>query len=254
MSVIVIKYGGSLLEEPGHRSAFLKDVAALSIKQKLVLVHGGGKEISRQMEASGITPKFVGGRRFTDEAVLAVVQKALAGLNKEIVAELGRLGANAKGGSGLDHHLLEAEPVAELGRVGLPRQVNMNAIHGLLEDGILPVLYSIGEDAKHEPLNINADDFAQALAVACRADRLVFLTDTGGVLDGAGKLIARIVPQDVETLTQKKVIAGGMVVKAKACVDALKDGVGSVDIVKGIKYLLEPGKEKPQGTVFSLAR
>jgi acetylglutamate kinase len=250
MSVIVIKYGGSLLEEPGHRSAFLKDVAALSKKQALILVHGGGREISRQMEESGIKPRFVDGRRYTDEKVLTVVQKALSGLNQEIVSELSRLGAKAKGGCGLDQHLLMAEPVAALGRVGLPRQVNSIVLQSLLSNGNLPVLYSIGEDANHAPLNINADDFAQAVAVACHAKRLVFLTDTGGVLDAGGKLIPQILPGDVDQLEKKKVITGGMLVKAKACVDALKDGVGSVDIVKGIKYLLDPGRTQPEGTVF----
>lgn len=252
MSAIVIKYGGSLLEDPTHRSAFLKDVAALSKKRKLLLVHGGGKEISRQMEASGIPPRFVGGRRYTDEAVLGVVQKALAGLNRELVAELTRLGAQAVGGSGRDQHLLQAEPIPELGRVGIPRQVNAVVLNNLLADKNLPVLFSLGEDEKREPLNINADDFAQALAVACRAERLVFLTDTGGVLDSAGRLIPRILLQEVDGLADKKVITGGMLVKAKACVLALKDGVGSVDIVKGIKYLLDPGNT-PDGTVFCQA-
>src|SRR5437879_3045976 len=240
MSVIVIKYGGSLLEEPGHRSAFLKDVAALSKKRSVILVHGGGKEISRQMEESGIKPRFVGGRRYTDEAVLAVVQKALGRLNREIVAELTRLGAKAKGGSGRDHHLLQAQPMADLGRAGLPSQVNSAVLNSLLEEGALPVLYSVAEDAEHKALNINADDFARAIAVACRAERLVFLTDTGGVLGAEGQLLARITPKDIDSLVEKKVVTGGMLVKAKACVDTLKDGVGSVDIVKGIKYLLKP--------------
>ena len=249
MNVFVIKYGGSLLEEPGHRSAFLKDVAALSKKQKLILVHGGGKEISQQMEQSGIKPRFVGGRRYTDEATLAVVQKALSGLNREIVAELARLGVNPKGGSGLDDHLLQAEPIVDLGRVGMPLQVNSTVLQRLLSEERLPVLYSVGEDAKHEALNINADDFAQAIAVACCAERLVYLTDTGGILDEEGKLITRIAPRDVDALAKKKGISGGMLVKAKACLDALKDGVGSVDIVKGIEYLLKSGIN-PDGTVF----
>src|ERR1700733_8380207 len=209
MSVIVIKYGGSLLEEPGHRSAFLKDVAALSKKQKIILVHGGGKEISRQMEKSGLTPKFVNGRRFTDEATMAVVQQALSGLNKEIVNELVELGAKAKGGSGQDKRLLQAEAVTELGRVGLPSRVEPAALQAVLREDSLPVFYSVAEDSKGAPLNINADDFALALAVAAHADRLIYLTDTGGVLDGAGKLIACIAPLDVDALAQKQVITGG---------------------------------------------
>jgi acetylglutamate kinase len=251
MSVIVIKYGGSLLEEPGHRRAFLKDVAALFEKQKLILVHGGGKEISRQMEKAGLKPNFVNGRRFTDDATMTVVKKALTGLNAEIVKELKRLGVQAFGRSGQDEHLLLADAVAELGRVGMPRKVNAEVLAMSLRSEELPVYYSIGEDIDHQPLNINADDFALALAVACRADRLVYLTDTGGVLDAKGQLIPRITSKEVDALGKKQVISGGMLVKAKACVEALQKGVGSVDIVKGIHYLLEPGKVQPEGTVFA---
>jgi acetylglutamate kinase len=250
MNLIVIKYGGSLLEEADHRRSFLKDVAALSKKTKLILVHGGGKEISRQMEQAGIQPKFVQGRRVTDEATMAVVQKALSGLNVELVAELHRLGAPAKGGSGQDHHLLEAAAVAGLGRVGMPSQVNMTALKALLAGDSLSVLYSVAEDAQHQPLNINADDFALALAVGGRADRLVYLTDTGGVLDQQGKLISRLTPDDVDRLAAQQVITGGMLVKAQACVEALGRGVASVDIVSGIGYLLAD-KQNPEGTIFS---
>src|ERR1035441_7894431 len=102
MSVIVIKYGGSLLEDPGHRAAFLKDVAELFKKQDIVLVHGGGKEISRQMAQAGLEPKFVNGRRYTDDATMTVVKKALSQLNEDIVAELGKLGVPAFGRSGTE--------------------------------------------------------------------------------------------------------------------------------------------------------
>ena len=251
MSVIVIKYGGSLLEEPGHRTTFLRDVASISKKQKLILVHGGGKEISRQMEKAGLLPKFVDGRRYTDEATMTVVQKALSALNREIVGELTRLGAQAKGYSGQDNHLLQAEAVTDLGRVGMPSKVNEAALKSILKEEPMPVFYSVGEDADQKPLNINADDFALAVAVAGHADRLIFLTDTGGVLDGAGQLIERVTPEDVERLAEKQIITGGMLVKAKACVDALNKGVGSVDIVKGIHYLMEPAHVKPEGTVFA---
>ena len=232
MSIIVIKYGGSLLEEPGHRSAFLKDVAALSKEQQLILVHGGGKEISRQMEQAGLKPNFVNGRRYTDDATMVVVKKALAGLNAEIVAELESLGVKAFGRSGQDEHLLLAEPVAELGRVGMPRKVNAEVLTLSLRQDEMPVYYSIGEDIDQQPLNINADDFALALAISCRAARLVYLTDTGGVLDAQGQLIPKITPKDVETLGRKKVISGGMLVKAKACVEALKKASGASTLSK----------------------
>jgi acetylglutamate kinase len=253
MNVIVIKYGGSLLEEPGHRSAFLKDVADLFKKQKLILVHGGGKEISRQMEKAGLAPRFIDGRRFTDERALTVVLEALAALNREIVVELRKNGASADGYSGQIDHLLECGPIPGLGRVGKPRQVNAKALENILSQPVLPVFYPIGEDATRQPLNINADDFAQALAVGCRARRLVFLTDTGGVMDRQGRVISTILPEDVETLARKQIITGGMLVKARACVDALRQGVGFVDIVKGIRYLLEAAQAPADGTEFSLS-
>jgi len=246
---IVIKYGGSLLEEPGHRTAFLKDVAALFKNQDVILVHGGGKEISRQMEKAGLKPTFVNGRRCTDDATMVVVKKALARLNNEIVSELGKLGVPAFGRSGQEDHLMEAEAVQELGRVGIPKKVNTEALAEVLKKKTMPVFYSVAEDADHQPLNVNADDFALTVAVACRADRLVFLTDTGGILDGGGELIPSISPVEVEALASKQVITGGMLVKVKACVDALRQGVGSVDIVKGIRYLLHQ-QEKPEGTIF----
>jgi acetylglutamate kinase len=251
MNVIVIKYGGSLLEEPGHRSAFLKDVAALAEKQKVILVHGGGKEISRQMEQSGLKPKFVNGRRFTDEATMAVVEKALSGLNNEIVGELIQLGAKAQGYSGRDNHLLQAISVAELGRVGMPSQVNSSALQSVLQNEAIPVFYSVAEDSKHNSLNINADDFALALAIDGRVDRLVFLTDTGGVLDGKGNLIPLIGPKEVNRLMADHILTGGMLVKVEACMNALERGVERVDMMKGIEYLLNPTHVKPEGTMFT---
>ncbi len=250
---IVIKYGGSLLDEPDHRRVFLKDIAILSKKQKVILVHGGGKEISRQMEKAGLKPKFVDGRRYTDEAAMVVVKKALSGLNAEIVVELTALGAQVTGGSGQDSHLVEAKAVPGLGRVGVPTTVNVQVLKKILDGDKMPVFYSIGEDEKREPLNINADDFALALAVACKAERLVYLTDTGGVLDTDGTPIELISPAGVEFLARRQAITGGMLVKARACVDALKQGVKSVDIVKGIQHLLESSKEPLQGTTFTMS-
>jgi acetylglutamate kinase len=250
MKPIVIKYGGSLLDEPGHRSAFLKQAAALSKKEKLVLVHGGGKEITRQMEKAGLKARFVDGRRYTDEPTMKVVEEALSGLNREIVQELVAAGAGARGFSGQEDHLLEAAPVPELGRVGYPRSVNIEGFEKILAGTSLPVFYSVAEDIQHKALNINADDFALVLAVTCKAKQLIFLTDSGGVQGADGKVIPYIHPGDVDALVRAKVIKGGMIVKAQACVRALQEGVGRVDIVKGIDYLLSAGTLAPEGTVF----
>jgi len=250
MSSVVIKYGGSLLDDAAHRSAFLREVATLSCRSPIVLVHGGGKEITRQMEKAGLAPRFVNGRRFTDSQTMDVVETALASLNREIVEELGVLGATAKGFSGRTQHVLEGVALAELGRVGIPKKVAAPILQQLIAQASLPVFYSVAEDADKKPLNMNADDFALALAVALKASRLVFLTDTGGILDGNQKRITRLTPADVERLITDQVITGGMMVKARACVQALKDGVGAVDIVKSIGHLAGAGQTAPEGTEF----
>lgn len=246
---IVIKYGGSLLEDPTHRTEFLRQLADLSKREKVVLVHGGGKEITRQMEKSGIQARFVNGRRFTDEATMVVVKAALSGLNRDIVSELNQHGANAHGHSGQDRHLLEASAVRELGRVGLPRMVDSEVLADIVRSEGLAVFYSVAEDIEGKPLNINADDFALALAVAIKARQLVFLTDTGGLLGPGGKVIQTITPAEADELIESEVVTGGMIVKVQACVRALEEGVGRVDIVKGIRHLLDSEKS-PDGTIF----
>ncbi len=247
---IVIKYGGSLLEEPGHRSAFLKQIALLAKQEKVVLVHGGGKEITREMEKAGLEAKFVGGRRYTDDKTMDFVSKVLSRLNSEIVQELARAGVQAKGLSGQEGHLLEAAAIPELGRVGYPRSVDQNALQAILVSPVVPVFYSVGEDIEGKPLNVNADDFALALAVASRAKQLIYLTDSGGINGSDGKLIPYLGSKDVDMLIANNVISGGMIVKSKACLRALQEGVGRVDIVKGIEYLLPPRKKAAEGTVF----
>lgn len=246
----VIKYGGSLLEDPAHRSQFLEQVARLSKTQRIVLVHGGGKEITRQMENAGLEAKFIKGRRFTDEKTMEFVQSVLAKLNAEIVRELRSFQADAKGFSGQERHLLEATPVPELGRVGYPRSVDPAVLQDILREAALPVFYSVADDIALKPLNINADDFALALAVTCRAKRLVFLTDTGGIAGADGKIIDYITPQESEKLIASNVISSGMIVKAQACVRALQEGVGRVDIVKDISYLDSIDSAPKDGTVF----
>ncbi|HVO33886.1 MAG TPA: acetylglutamate kinase [Elusimicrobiota bacterium] len=247
---IVIKYGGSLLEEPGHRHNFLRQIATLRRTSKIVLVHGGGKEISREMEKSGMTPRFVEGRRYTDEQTMTFVEKVLQRLNASIVAELAELGAAAHGYSGRFEHVMEAKSVFELGRVGSPNMIHENVLRQIIHADPIPVFYSVAEDVGRHALNVNADDFALALAVACKAKRLVFLTDAGAVLDARGYAIATISSSDVEDLIAQNIITGGMVIKARACVEALRRGVGRVDICKGIDGLLRAGQPVVAGTSF----
>ena len=170
---------------------------------------------------------------------MTVVEETLARVNKEVVRQLSDLNVRAEGYSGKSDHVLRAKPVAELGRVGKPDLVNIPAFGRMLAKRTMPVFYSVAEDAAGGSLNINADDFALALALACRASRLVFLTDSGGILDKEGKQISQIIAALAEDLIQRGVITGGMMVKARASIDAVAKGVGSVDITKNIKYLTE---------------
>jgi len=237
MNLKIIKYGGSLLDDAAQQAQLLDQIAAgAGAGLPLVLVHGGGKEISRQMEKAGLTPKFVDGRRFTDEATMNVVEKALGELNAHIVRELARRGVRARGLSGRMNHVVEATAQVELGRVGLPTQVDGAQLSALLKLDGLPVFYSVAEDTAHQPLNVNADDFALELAVACRADDLIFLTDTGGILDAEGKRLDLLTPSAVDRLIEKGTIHGGMKVKAESCLDALRRGVGRVRIGKMVRF------------------
>ena len=235
--IVVIKYGGSLLDDRAHRMAFLKDIASLPKSPRVILVHGGGKEISRQMEKAGLTPRFVNGRRFTDEATLVVVEAALKELNGEMVQALHKLGVRTKGYSGRDRHLMEATPVAELGRVGVPSDVKSTVLQTMLDDATIPIFYSIAEDTHGLPLNVNADEMALALATSLHAARLIYLTDTGGLLGRDGAVLTKVDEFLIKELINDGTIKDGMRVKVEACLEALRRGVGCVDLAKDVKFL-----------------
>jgi acetylglutamate kinase len=246
---VVIKYGGSLLDDDAHQAEFLKQVVELAKKERVVLVHGGGKEITRALDASGLPSRFVKGRRFTDEATMAIVEKTLAGINRRIVQFLKQAGVQAAGYSGKHQGLMVGRVMKELGRVGQPAFVDEGVLDGVLEETLLPVFYSVAADSEKRPLNMNADDFALAVAVTARARRLIFLTDAGGILDKKGRALRMLTEREVGELIADQTITGGMAVKAEACVEALRRGVGRVDISKGIEALLDPEK-KVDGTSF----
>jgi acetylglutamate kinase len=246
--IIVIKYGGSLLEDPAHRHVFLQQVAALSKKTKVVLVHGGGKEITRALDQKGIQARFVNGLRVTDDATMDVVEEVLMRINREIIQELEGFSIRVESYSGKSDRVLSAQPIPDLGRVGKPERVDLPVFGRLLARPPLPVFYSVAVDSTGRSLNVNADDFAQALAIACRASRLIFLTDSGALLDKAGNPIPQINYLGVNRLLEDGTITGGMIIKVKACVEALKQGVGRVDICKNIDNLVSPDERHLEGT------
>ena len=230
----VVKFGGSLLSDGKARAGFLREAAALSRRRPLVLVHGGGPEINAALEKMGVKPKFVQGRRVTDDAAMAVVEGVLSGqVNKALTGELNSFGVKAVGLSGRDGGLLRARPVPKLGRVGAPAQARPDVLLVLMRAGFLPVVSSVASDARHRAMNVNADEAASALAVALKAERLVFLTDVAGVLDARKKTIPLVRCREIEKLIKDGVITGGMIPKVRSCRRAIEKGVQEIDIIDG---------------------
>lgn len=236
---VVVKYGGSAIGAEANTDTTLQDIAALRmVGMRVILVHGGGKHITSLLKKLDVPTHFVNGYRYTDEETLSVAELALsAQVNKAIVQELSRLEVSAVGISGKDGQTIVANIKDEtLGRVGEISRVNTRLIETLLDGDFLPVIspISLGEDGK--ALNCNADDVARAIAIALGADKLVFLTDIGGVLIDSHNTKTAVPYMDVkraEELIENGLIAGGMGPKVQGCLDAIHSGVGEVSILDG---------------------
>ncbi|MDB4982784.1 MAG: Glutamate N-acetyltransferase, partial [Myxococcales bacterium] len=236
----VIKYGGAAMVDPELKRSFCQEVVLLqSAGLQPVIVHGGGPEITKTLDKMGRKSEFADGQRITGLEDVRVVEMVLTGkINTEIVGLLNTLGGNAIGLSGKDGRLLMAtklEPLPgkpDLGFVGEIESVNSEMLDMFLERGYIPVISPVGFGHDGASYNINADVAAGEIAAACGADRLIFLTDVAGILDGEGNLVSEINAADLEALLGKT-IKGGMHVKAQAILTALADGVKAVHIVDG---------------------
>jgi len=230
----VVKFGGSLLSDQKARRGFLKDAVILSRKEPLVLVHGGGPEINAALDKMGITSQWVKGRRVTGADAMGVVEGVLSGtVNKNLVGELQALGVLAVGLSGRDGGTLLAKPVPDLGRVGEPSRVKTDLLLVLLGAGYLPVLSSVAFGKDHQSLNVNADEVAATVAMGLKSRRLIYLTDTAGVLDAHKKTIPEIRVRDIKKLIDTGVITGGMIPKILSCRRAILHGVQEINIIDG---------------------
>ncbi len=249
----VIKYGGSAMTEESLRESFAKDVVLLRyVGIRVVIVHGGGPKISQTLEKFGIKPHFMGGLRKTDEDVIHVVEMVLSGdINKDIVALINKYsGKNiyAVGLSGRDGQLIKAKkldkeayfkslglevPEEDIGYVGQVEGVNVELLYALMEKAYIPVIAPIGVGDKGEAYNINADLVASHIAMALRAEKLIYLTDTEGVKDKEGKLISTLRKEEALRLISEGVIKGGMLPKLRSALEALEAGVKKVHIIDG---------------------
>lgn len=234
MKNVVIKYGGHALEDAALSAAFCNDLAALADGFRFAVVHGGGPHISGMLKRLQLESEFVNGLRVTDDAALEVVEMTLCGkVNKAIARLLSRHGLDACGISGEDGRLFEAEIInPALGRVGGNVAVNPALPLCLMNNGFIPVVAPLALDAAGQPLNVNADTAAAALAASLKAI-FVLVSDVPGVLDGEGRLLPRLSSAETARLRDSGVITGGMIPKAEACLAALENGCAEALILNG---------------------
>jgi acetylglutamate kinase len=232
---IVIKIGGTLLDSAESRKRIAHELAAVHKLHNLVVVHGGGKQMTRFLEERGIKSQFVNGLRVTTEETIDALIKVLAGsVNQYLVAALIEAGVMAVGLSGVDANLVIAKQMdPALGAVGQVTQSRAELLRILTQNKYLPVVACLAGDGIGGFFNVNGDQMAVACATAFAADRLVFLTDVDGVLDGDGKTIAELDPSGVEKLIGTGVAKGGMQAKLNAAVSAVSHGVQDVCIISG---------------------
>jgi len=236
---IVIKYGGSAQTSEELKQKFAEDIVLLHTVGMLpVVVHGGGKSITNLLSELGVDTKFIDGQRVTTKEVMRVAEMVLSGeINKEIVALLNSHGAKAVGISGKDANFMEAiaKDSENFGYTGVVKNINSEIVDNILDDGFIPVIAPIasGVTMGHPGFNINADLAASKIAVALGARKILFLTDTPGVLDKEGKLITNLTISQTEKLKNDGTISGGMVPKVDACIEALRGGVKKSHIIDG---------------------
>lgn len=257
--VLVIKYGGNAMISEELKKSVMRDLTLLRfVGINVVLVHGGGPEISETLKRMGVESRFVNGLRYTDEETAEVVRMVLAGkVNKELVHRLQMLGAKSVGMCGIDGGMLLCEKECdELGYVGKIISVNTDVITDSLQNGYLPVISTVGYDNEGHIYNINADTAASAIAGALGAESLILMTDIRGLLrnkDDEESLIKKVYVSDIPSLVNEGVISGGMIPKINCCKEAIRRGVNRVFITDGrVKHsiLLELLSDEGMGTMF----
>ena len=258
--IIVVKYGGNAMINEELKRAVMGDIVLLSlIGIKVVLVHGGGPEISEMLQKIGKRSEFVNGLRVTDAETAEVVQMVLAGkINKGLVNLLQNTGGRAIGLSGADGHMIEARQLdPALGYVGENTNVDTQLILDVLEKGYIPVISTVGCDSEGNVFNINADTAASRIAGMLRAESLISMTDISGILrdkDDPDSLIPQIQVSDAPTLMRDGIISGGMIPKVECCIEAIRRGVNRVFIIDGRiphSILIETLTDEGIGTMFT---
>ncbi len=252
---IVIKYGGNVLIDRKVFNNFISDINILNkLGLSVIIVHGGGPRIKRELDKKKIESKFIDGLRVTNKNIINVVEEVLIEFNNDIVSSLKKLGTNATSFHTKENNIIEVKPEREeLGFVGIPNKINSQLINDAINKNEIPIIAPLGLGENQQTYNINGDTAASAIAKKLKSRRLLLMTNVEGVYDDQKKLITEIKPFDLENLIKWKVVQGGMIPKIQNCVDAVENGVRGVVILDGRKphsILHEIFSDKGSGTLI----
>ena len=252
--LIVIKYGGNVFIDRNIFNNFIEDISVLNkLGLSIVVIHGGGPRIKRELDKSNIQSKFIRGLRVTDRKIINIVENVLIDFNKDIVDSLKKKGTEAISINTKKNNVIEIIPESkELGFVGKPNKVNNEIIKNILEKNMVPIISPLGLK-DNQTYNINGDTAAGAIAKSLKARRLILMTNTEGVLDKDKKLIEEITSTETLQMIKNETITGGMIPKINTCLDAVNNGVTGVVIVDGRKpssVLFEIFSDKGAGTLI----
>ena len=234
---IVIKYGGNVLIDRNIFNNFIEDIGILNkLGLSIIVVHGGGPRIKRELEKSNIPTKFINGLRVTDEKIINIVEKVLIDFNNDIVNSLNEKGTEAVSINTKTKNIINVSPEnKELGFVGIPKKINNDIINELIKNNQIPVVAPLGLDKNNQSYNINGDTAAGAIAKSLKSRRLLLMTNVEGVLNKENKLISEISSSKIVEMINDRTITGGMIPKINTCLDSVNNGVTGVVIMDGRK-------------------
>ena len=253
--LIVIKYGGNVFIDRNIFNNFIEDISILNkLGLSIVVIHGGGPRIKRELDKSNITSKFIRGLRVTDAKVINIVEKVLIEFNEDIVSSLKEKGVKAISLNTKQNCVIEIIPEdKELGFVGMPDKINVNIIRDKIKNNLIPIISPLGLGTNNQAYNINGDNAAGAIAKSLKSRRLLLMTNVEGVLDKNKKLIQEISTSEILEMIKNGTITEGMIPKINTCLDAINNGVTAVAIIDGRKkhsVLFEIFSDKGSGTLI----
>tara|TARA_A100001011_G_scaffold388971_1_gene469591 strand:+ start:290 stop:1138 length:849 start_codon:yes stop_codon:yes gene_type:complete len=253
--LIVIKYGGNVFIDRNIFNNFIADISLLNkLGLSIVVVHGGGPRIKRELEKSNIQSKFIRGLRVTDEKIINIVERVLIEFNKDIVVSLKKKGSDATSINTKENNIIEVIPErAELGFVGIPNKINTNIIKNIIQKNIIPIISPLGLGDNNQTFNINGDTAAGAIAKSLKSRRLLLMTNVKGVLNKEKKLIEEINSTEILEMIKNGTITEGMIPKINTCLDAVNNGVTAVGVIDGREkhsILFEIFSDKGSGTLI----